>query len=215
MNTSARPIPLHVGLQFVCRVHGLTPHASTGRCPFELIKEGPAPSLFPQLTRSTQRSLELTAVQQSMRPGKRSAFCEGERVVVYDYKSKLSTVGVVKQVLGSNTYYVDCGQGLHHVSGDALSKSVLDLEDFTNGSKLTSKNGSQLVQDNGSGSQLVQEDGSQLVQEDSDDTQVSDSSDDEDYFGQDVVPLAAPRRRRRIRHQELGPVRTTRLRPRN
>ena len=126
-------------------------------------------------------------------------------MVVYDFKAKLSTVGVVKQVLGSNTYYVDCGQGfLRHVSGDALSKSVLDIEDSSSDPKLTAQNDS---------SQLVQEDPQDP--QDSDDTLVSDSSDDEDYFGQDVAPLAVPRRRRRMRQQDLGPMRPTRLRPRN
>ena len=110
----------------------------------------------------------------------------------------------MKQVLGSNTYYVDCGQGfLRHVSGDALSKSVLDIEDPTSDPKLTAKNDT---------SQLVQEDPQD--HQDSDDTLVSDSSDDEDYFGHDVAPLAVPRRQRRMRQQDLGPVRPTRLRPR-
>ena len=107
----------------------------------------------------------------------------------------------MKQVLGSNTYYVDCGQGPRHVSGDALTKSTLDIEDFTGDPKLTAHSDSQLVQEE---------------PQDSDDTQVeSDSSDDEDYFGQDLVPFAVPRRRRRMRQQDLGPVRPTRLRPRN
>ena len=44
---SAAPVLLHVGLKSICRVHGLTPHRSTGRCPFELHREGPSVSLFP------------------------------------------------------------------------------------------------------------------------------------------------------------------------
>ena len=203
MNVSARPIELHVGLQFVCRVHGLTSHTSTGRCPFELIKEGPVPSLFPQLTKSNQKSSELTAVKQSIsRPGKRVVYSEGERVVVYDFKTKLSSLGIVKQVLGSNTYSVDCGQGrLRHVSGDALSKSRLDSDDFIGEPKLTAQD---------SDSQLVQD-----LAQDSDDTGAdSDSSDDHDY-AQDLVPAAVPRRRRRVRQQDLGPICPTRLRQRH
>ena len=34
MDVSAASIPLHVGLQFICRVDGLTPHRSTGKCPY-------------------------------------------------------------------------------------------------------------------------------------------------------------------------------------
>ena len=204
MDVSARPIALHVGLQYVCKVHGLTPHTSTGRCPFELIREGPIASLFPQLTKSTQKSSELTAVRQSTsRPGKRVIFCEGDRVIVYDFKTKLSALGVVKQVLGSNTYSVDCGQGPRHVSGDALSRSRLDSDDFTGEPKLT-------AQDSQSDSQLVQD-----LAQDSDDTGAdSDSSDDDDY-GQDLVPAAVPRRRRRVRQQDLGPICPTRLRQRH
>ena len=123
---------------------------------------------------------------------------------MYDYKTKLSAVGVVKQVLGSNTYYVDCGQGLRHISGDALSKSLLDIEDCTADPKLTAQNGSQLAQEDDA-----------LIQEDSDVVVESDSSDDEDYIGQDVAPLAVQRRRRRVRNQELGPIIAARLRPRH
>ena len=47
MDCSAAPVQLHVGLKYICRVHGLTPHRSTGRCPYELIKDGPPISLFP------------------------------------------------------------------------------------------------------------------------------------------------------------------------
>ena len=58
----------------------------------------------------------------------------------------------------------------------------------------------------------------QLVQEDAQESDVtvseSDSSDDEDY-AQDLVPAAAvPRRRRRVRQLELGPICPTRLRQR-
>ena len=202
MNVSARPIALHVGLQYICKVHGLTPHSSTGRCPFELIREGPTASLFPQLTRSTQKTSELTAVRQSTsRPGRKVAFMDGDRVVVYDFKTKLSAVGVVKKVLGNNTYSVDCGNGPQHVSGDALSRSRLDSEDITGEPRLTAQDSQDLVQD--------------LVQQDSDDTGAdSDSSSDDDDYAQDVVPAAVPHRRRRVRQHDLGPICPTRLRQR-
>ena len=120
--------------------------------------------------------------------------------MVYDFKTKLSTLGVVKQVLGSNTYSVDCGQGPRHVSGDALSKSRLDLEDFSGEPKLTAQD---------SGSQLVQD-----VAQDSDDTAADSDSSDDDY-GHDLVPAAVPRRRRRVRQLDLGPICPTRLRQRH
>ena len=48
MDVAATPIKLYVGLKYIGRIHGLTPHASTGRCPYELISQGPLPSMFPQ-----------------------------------------------------------------------------------------------------------------------------------------------------------------------
>ena len=118
---------------------------------------------------------------------------------MYDFKTKLSALGVVKRVLGSNTYSVDCGRGPQHVSGDALSRSRLDSEDFTGEPRLTAQD-------------LVQE----MVQQDSDDTGADvDSSSDDDDYAQDVVPAAVVRRRRRVRQQDLGPICPTRLRRRN
>ena len=118
----------------------------------------------------------------------------------------------MKQVLGSNTYSIDCGQGrLRHVSGDALSKSRLDLEDFGEPKLTAQDSGSQLVQD------IAQDSHSQLVQDvaqDSDDTAADSDSSDDDY-GHDLVPAAVPRRRRRVRQQDLGPICPTRLRQRH
>ena len=200
MDTSARPIALHVGLQYICRVHGLTPHSSTGRCPFELVREGPTASLFPQLTKSTQKAAELTAVRQSInRSGKRVTFTEGECVSVYDFKSKLSALGVIKQVLGTNTYSVDCGKGfLQHVSGDALSKTSLDAQEVGR-PELTAQQ-----EDLGQGESDV------VIESD------SDSSDDEEDYGHNIVPALLPRRRRGrlVANQGLGPLQPTRLRPR-
>ena len=170
MNVSARPIALHVGLQYVCKVHGLTPHSSTGRCPFELIRESPTASLFPQLTKSTQKAAELTAVRQGVRgSGKRVAFKEGDRVIVYDFKSKLSALGIIKEVLGSNTYMVDSGNGPRHVSGDALSRSSLDAEDIVGEPGLTAQD-----------SQDSQDSPQALVQDSDDSGAESDSSSDGD-----------------------------------
>ena len=136
MNCSAAPVSLHVGLKTICRVHGLMPHRSTGRCPFELHKEGPGVSLFPRLTpsRSSQRS-EQTAVSHSVgRLRRKAVFAEGEQVIVYDLKSKLSSTGRVLEVLGNNTYLIDCGNGPQHISGDVVSR-VSDVSRRQNGSQ--------------------------------------------------------------------------------
>ena len=125
MDVAATPVELYVGLAYIGRTHGLTPHASTGRCPFELVKQGPTPSMFPRLTASTQQQQksEATAVQHSVaRLRKRKQFEEGEEVVVYDAKKKLSSKGKICEVLGNNTYLADCGEGLKHVSGDLISR---------------------------------------------------------------------------------------------
>ena len=115
-------------------------------------------------------------------------------------------------MLSRNTYSVDCGNGRpQHVSGDALTKSRLDSQDFDGGSKLTAKDSdSNVIQDLGQDSQLVQD------SQDSDDTTEDSSSDDDDDYGQDFIPVAVQaRRRRRVRQQDLGPICDTRLRQRH
>ena len=52
----------------------------------------------------------------------RRTFEEDEEVIVYDARSKLSSKGKICEVLGNNTYLVDCGTGSRHVSGDCISK---------------------------------------------------------------------------------------------
>ena len=66
------------------------------------------------------------------------------------------------------------------------------------------------------GKQRLTADDQDLTQQDSDLDTGADSdssSDDEDYI-QDVVPAAVPRRRRRVRQHDLGPICPTRLRQR-
>ena len=162
--------------------------------------------MFPQLTKSTMKTSELTAVRQSIsKPGRKVAFSEGDRVIVFDFKTKLSARGVVKKVLGNNTYTVDCGKGPQHVSGDALSKSSLDPEEIVGKQRLTAED-SQVRQD------LTQQDPSQ--DSDLDTGAEADSSSDDENYIQDVVPAAVPRRRRRVRQNDLGPVCPTRIRQR-
>ena len=62
MNASAEPWRLYMALQYINKVHGLTPHSSTDRCPFELIRNAPLPKLFPKLASDVSKNLELTAV---------------------------------------------------------------------------------------------------------------------------------------------------------
>ena len=96
MDISSKPVELYVALAYIGKVHGLTPHASTDRCPFELIKQGGLPSLFPTLTSDVQKQAELTTVRHSAaKLRKRRNFDEGDKVVVYDNHKKLSYPAVV------------------------------------------------------------------------------------------------------------------------
>ena len=105
MDCAATPIQLHVGLKYVCRIHGLTPHRSTGRCPYEMIKEGPLPSLFPMITSGSNTRSESTAVRHSVaRQRNRRIFIEGDTVVVYCNRFNTSSAGEVLEVLGNNNY---------------------------------------------------------------------------------------------------------------
>ena len=123
MDCSAAPVQLYVGLKYICRIHGLTPHSSTGRCPYELVKEGPLPSMFPRLTASSSQRRETTAVRHSgTKLRSKKTFSEDEEVTVYDNRSKLSATGKILEVLGNNTYLADCGKGPQHISGDLISK---------------------------------------------------------------------------------------------
>ncbi|CAL4189531.1 unnamed protein product, partial [Meganyctiphanes norvegica] len=118
-------VELHIGLAYIGRVYGLTPHASTGRCPFELVKQGPAPSLFPCLTARSnqQRRSEATVVKHSVAQlHQKRQFGEGEEVVIYNNHTKLSSKGTILEILGTNNYLADCGDGPKHVSGDLISR---------------------------------------------------------------------------------------------
>ena len=206
MDAKSTPVMLNVALQLICRVHGLTPNTSTGRCPFELMREAPMPSLFPRLTQSVQRKSELTAVQQSTRgSGRKVAFAQGDTVNVFDFHTKRTSLGIVRKVLGHNTYAVECHSGIKHVSGDALSKSRLTYQEERK-PELTAQQDQHPLQDD----HLGQRQSDVVVESDSDD-------DDDDFFQHRLLPLpaavaAAPRRR--VRDMGLGPVLPTRLRHR-
>ena len=125
MNISAKPVELYVALAYIGKVHGLTPHSSTDRCPYELIKKGNLPSLFPNLTSDVSKQAELTVTRHSAaKLRNRRNFEEGDHVVVYDNHKKLSYPAVVSEIFGTNNYLVLSDNGPKHVSGDVLSSSV-------------------------------------------------------------------------------------------
>ena len=122
MDVSSKPIDLFVSLAYICKVHGLTPHSSTDRCPYELIKLGGLPSLFPSLRSDTTQKAELTVTRHcANKLKKRRSFEEGDLVTVYDNFTKISYDAVVSEVLGTNNYIVISDNGSKHVSGDCMS----------------------------------------------------------------------------------------------
>ncbi|MEL7079717.1 MAG: hypothetical protein AAGM46_28175, partial [Cyanobacteria bacterium J06582_2] len=108
--------------QISLKVHGLTPHSSTDRCPYELIKLGGIPSLFPSLKSDCTQKSELTVTRHCAgNLKKRRSFDEGNLVTVYDNFRKISYDAVVSEVLGTNNYIVESDNGSKHVSGDCMS----------------------------------------------------------------------------------------------
>ena len=121
------------------------------------------------------------------------AYQEEEKVIVYDAKTKLSSRGTVQEVLGNNTYLVECGKGPQHVSGDVLSRDSATHTDVD---------------------RQQTADVEEILEPEEDVSGQSDSSSDED---DDVAaPAVIPDRvrRRRVRAPLLGPVIQQRLRPR-
>ena len=114
-----------MALAAIGKVHGLTPHSSTDRCPFELIKLGNLPPLFPSLVQDINKNSELTVTRHSAdKLRKRKSFNEGDLVTVYDNFTKLSYEAVVSEILGTNNYLVLSDNGYKHVSGDVMSHAA-------------------------------------------------------------------------------------------
>ena len=125
MDVSAKLIDLFVALAYIGKVHGLTPHSSTDRCPYELIKKSNLPSLFPSLTSDASKQSELTVTRYcTANLRNRKSFEEGDKVVVYDNHTKLSYPAVVSEILGTNNYLVYSDNGTKHVSGDVMSRAA-------------------------------------------------------------------------------------------
>merc|ERR1711951_93086 len=125
MNVSSKAIDLYTSLAYNLEVHDLTPHSSTDRCPYELIKLGSLPSLFPSLVSDTTQKSELTVTRHcTNKLKKRISFEEGDLVVVYDNFNKVSYNAVVSEVLGTNNYLVLSDNDAKHVSGDVMSRAA-------------------------------------------------------------------------------------------
>ena len=125
MNVQPNAIDLYMALATIGRVHGLTPHSSTDRPPFELIKLGTLPPLFPSLVQDINKTSELTVTRHCTdKLRKRKSFSEGELVIVYDNFTKLSYEAVVSEILGTNNYLVLSDNGYKHVSGDVMSHAA-------------------------------------------------------------------------------------------
>ena len=103
------------------------------------------------------------------------------------------------EVLGNNTYLVDCGKGPQHISGDVMSK-VSSVASRSMGPKT---DGDQMQT-----AEVVE------ALEPEDVEPVSDSSSESEAEHNDVIQVAVPRRRRRVRAEHLGPVVQHRLRQR-
>ena len=125
MNVQPKAIDLYVALAAICKVHGLTPHSSTDRCPFELIKLGNLPPLFPSLVQDINKTSELTVTRHCTdKLRRRKSFNEGDLVTVYDNFTKLTYEAVVSEILGTNNYLVLSDNGYKHVSGDVMSRAA-------------------------------------------------------------------------------------------
>ena len=130
MDVSGSAIPLFIALKYIERIHGLTTHASTGRCPYELISQGPTPSLFPQIVGTQQLRRESNVTQATSRKlRRRKQFLEDDKVLVYNNHTKLSWEGIIQDVLGQNMYLVRQGAELKRISGDLISKVSAQQED--------------------------------------------------------------------------------------
>ena len=219
MDVSAAPVQLYVGLKYIGRIHGLTPHASTGRCPYELINQGPMPSMFPQLTASSQQQArsESTAVTHSLgKLRRRRTFQEGEEVIIYDNRTKLSGKAKILEVLGNNTYLADSGSGPKHVSGDLISSVSEKAERVIGGGDI-------LIQDIGNDLNDFIVDDKELFDNDDTVSISSESSMGSDvlYFNDNVAPHnninVRVRKKRRTQVEQLGQpdAALQRLRPRN
>ena len=165
-------------------------------------------SLFPRLTDGCSHCSEQTTVSHSLGSlMKKATFAEGEEVIVYDLKSKLSSTGKITEVLGNNTYLADCGNGPQHISGDVISR-VSDVSRRQIGDR-------QSAEADVGGQNRHSAEVDVFVDQEDVTSVTSDSSDEQDDVLEDVTPnVPVPRRGRRYRRNAdmLGPVCEQRLR---
>ena len=137
------------------------------------------------------------------RLAKKSTFAEGEEVIVYDIRSKLSSNGKITDLLGTNTYLADYGKGPQHISGDVISRiSDVAQRPVGQNNEVPEQPGQTAKDD----VLMDQEDGMSIV---------SESSMDSEGVQEVIIPeIPIPRRRRRMRADRLGPVKVQWLRPR-
>ena len=108
MGVSGSPVDLCIALAYVGRVHGLTPHASTNRSPYEMMKKSAVPSLFQNLCPQQTTQAELTTIKSCAEKIKnRRAFQEDDEVNVYDSHRKLTYKGKILEVMGRNDFLVE------------------------------------------------------------------------------------------------------------
>ena len=146
---------------------------------------------------------------------RKATFAEGEEVIVYDLKSKLSSTGRIIEVLGNNTYLADCGNGQQHISGDVISR-VSDVSRRQNGEAVVPVRHTAETDDGGEDRHSAEID--VFVDQDDDVLSISTSSTEEDsqnIIQEDIIPIVqVPRNVRRYRRnvEALGPVCGQRLR---
>ena len=92
------------------------------RCPYELIKLGSLPALFPGLVSDNTQKSELSLIRHcSTKLKYRKYFSEGEQVIAFNNFRGTSYEDVVSNVLGNNTCLVLSDNCTKHVSSDIMS----------------------------------------------------------------------------------------------
>ena len=201
MDVQPKAVDLYIALATISRVHGLTPHSSTDRCPFELIKLGNLPPLFPSLIKDVNKSSELTITRHCAdRLRNRKTFEEGDKVTVYDNFTKLTYEAMVSEILGTNNYLVSCDNGFKHVSGDVMSHVARVLPD-----KLSPDATGATVQPNAA-DDTVDDELNDILGNDDNSSVISDASEDFDLPNANVHNKVRINRRGQRELNNLGPV---------
>ena len=138
-------------------------------------------------------------------------FAEGDEVVVYDNKSKLSTDGKIIEVMGNNNYLVECGKGPQHISGDCISLIPAAANREIGNPDVQQQ---QIDGDNPSGEFSQEDDNVSVMFESSMGSDIVAAIPDDVMGNHPQAGGDVPRGRRRRRIDQLGPACPYRLRPR-